>query len=82
MNIQSLLSLFLSILFLIISFWMFITFRKVNKLLSKYNNDTELIKACGISSKYIKIGYIMSIITTIFSIIITLILSVNLCLCK
>lgn len=82
MNVQNLLALFLSILFLVISFWMFITFQKINKQLSKYNNDTEIIKACGLSSKYIKTGYIMSIITTIFAVITSVILSVNLYLCK
>jgi len=78
MNVQNLLALFLSILFLIISCWMFITFRKLNKLVNKYNNDNDLIEACGLSSNYIKMGYIMSIITTIFAVITTIILSINL----
>lgn len=77
MNVQNLLALFLSILFLIISCWMFITFRRLNKLLNKYNNDNDLIEACGLSSNYIKMGYIMSIISTIFAIITTIILSIN-----
>lgn len=77
MNVQNLLALFLSILFLIISCWMFITFRRLNKLLNKYNNDNDLIEACGLSSNYIKMGYIMSIISTIFVIITTIILSIN-----
>lgn len=78
MNVQNLLALFLSILFLIISCWMFITFRRLNKLVNKYNNDNDLIEACGLSSNYIKMGHIMSIITTIFAIITTIILSINL----
>lgn len=78
MNVQNLLALFLSILFLIISCWMFITFRRLNKLLNKYNNnDNDLIEACGLSSNYIKMGYIMSIISTIFAIITTIILIIN-----
>lgn len=77
MNVQNLLALFLSVLFLIISCWMFITFRRLNKLLNKYNNDNDLIEACGLSSNYIKMGYIMSIISTIFVIITTIILSIN-----
>lgn len=78
MNVQNLLALFLCILFLIISCWIFITFRKLNKVVNKYNNDNDLIEACGLSSNYIKMGYIMSIITTIFAVITTIILSINL----
>lgn len=73
MSTQNLIALFLSILFLIISSWMLFTFYKFNKIL---NNN--VIQKSGLSYNYIKNGYIFSIICTIFAILTSIILSINL----
>lgn len=73
MSTQNLIALFLGILFLIISSWMLFTFHKFNKILS-----SKVIEKSGLSYNYIKNGYIVSIICTIFAILTTIILSINL----
>jgi len=78
MIIANLISLFLCILFLLLSSWMFSTFYRLNKLSNKYDNDKDIEKNCYLSFKYIKTGYIMSTISVIFAIITMVILSINL----
>lgn len=78
MKVTNLISLFLSILFLLLSSWMFTTFYRLDKLSKKCENDKELESKCSLSYTYIKTGYIMSTISVIFAIITMVILSINL----
>jgi len=59
----------LSLLLLFVSAWALATFRRLNQARLKYSSDRELISACQVSSEYIRVGLISSVITLILSIV-------------
>jgi uncharacterized membrane protein YidH (DUF202 family) len=66
MNIQSVLALLISILFLLLSVWNLNTFNKL-----KSNENDKMTK------NYVKTGYMLSIICSVFAVIVMIILSIN-----
>jgi hypothetical protein len=75
MHIQSIILLIISLMLVIISSWNFSVFTILKNVSNQYTSNDLFDNACHVSKNYVKIGYTISIIILIISILLMILAS-------
>ena len=73
MHIQSIILLIISLMLVIISSWNFSVFRILKNVSNQYTSNDMFDNVCHLSKNYVKIGYTISIMILIKSILLMII---------